>query len=332
VVQPTNQSLLGFEAQTKKPLRWFWGINHQTRATGFEAQTGKPSSSLVLRLNQETHNRFWVQTRRNRRHQFWGQTRENRRHWFWGQTRENRHYWFWGQTDKNRLSGFEAKPVTNRQPWFWGSTKKPALLISTCTVLTAHYTTPPLDCPATEYPNGATIPGPLHQVSYSCHDPRRCTPCRTCHLHTTRQANVILQTKQRQKKNKLKLSRIRIQSSPSQWLITIKPMNCPLGFSISPLMSPLTTKAQSLKFKSKTPWSIAKRPKKPRKAQEGNLEEGKLQKPANGMKNSKAKQNGKEELRKAQKSKKSSNQSKSSKSTLPLKSTLPNTLNASSPP
>jgi hypothetical protein len=30
------------------------------------------------------------------------------------------------------------------------------------------------------------------------------------------------------------------------------------GFSISPLMSPLTTKAQSLKFESKTPWSTAK--------------------------------------------------------------------------
>jgi hypothetical protein len=28
--------------------------NHQTVAAGFEAQTGKPSSTLVLRLNQET--------------------------------------------------------------------------------------------------------------------------------------------------------------------------------------------------------------------------------------------------------------------------------------
>jgi hypothetical protein len=44
----------------------------------------------------------------------------------------------------------------------------------------------------------------------------------------------------------------------------------------------------------------------PRKAQEGRLEEGKSQKPANGMKSGKAKQNGKEELKKAQKSKKSS--------------------------
>jgi hypothetical protein len=57
-------------------------------------------------------------------------------------------------------------------------------------------------------------------------------------------------------------------------------------------MSPLTTKAQSLKFKSKTPWSTARRPKKPRKAEECHLEDGKPQKPANGTKSGKAKQNG----------------------------------------
>jgi hypothetical protein len=72
-----------------------------------------------------------------------------------------------------------------------------------------------------------------------------------------------------------------------------------------PVMSSLTTKAQSLKFESKIPWSTARRPKKPRKAQEGHLEEGRPQKPTKGTKSGKAKQNGKE-LRKAQKSKKSS--------------------------
>jgi hypothetical protein len=53
--------------------------------------------------------------------------------------------------------------------------------------------------------------------------------------------------------------------------------------------------------------STARRPKKTRKAQEGHLEDGKPQKPANGMKSGKAKRNGKKELGKAQKSKKSSN-------------------------
>jgi hypothetical protein len=39
-----------------------------------------------------------------------------------------------------------------------------------------------------------TIPDSLHQVSYSCLDPRHCPPCHTCHLHSMRQANVILHT------------------------------------------------------------------------------------------------------------------------------------------
>jgi hypothetical protein len=80
-------------------------------------------------------------------------------------------------------------------------------------------------------------------------------------------------------------------------------------------MSPLITKAQSLKFESKTPRRTARRPKNSRKTQKGHLEEGKPQKPANDTKSGKTKQNGTKELRRAQKSK------KSSKSTLPLKST-----------
>jgi hypothetical protein len=41
-----------------------------------------------------------------------------------------------------------------------------------------------------------TIPGPLHQVSYSCLNAHHCSPCRTCHLHIMRQANTFLHTKQ----------------------------------------------------------------------------------------------------------------------------------------
>jgi hypothetical protein len=88
-------------------------------------------------------------------------------------------------------------------------------------------------------------------------------------------------------------------------------------------MSPLTTKAQSLKFKSKTPWSTTRRPKKPRKAQEGYLEEGNPQKPANDTKSGKAKQNGKEELGKAQKSKKSSKSAQKLKMNTPPKINSP---------
>jgi hypothetical protein len=53
VVQLTNQSLLGFEAQTKKLSRWFWGLNHQTRAASFEDQTGNPPPPW-----------FWVSTKK----------------------------------------------------------------------------------------------------------------------------------------------------------------------------------------------------------------------------------------------------------------------------
>jgi hypothetical protein len=57
-------------------------------------------------------------------------------------------------------------------------------------------------------------------------------------------------------------------------------------------MSPLTTKAQSLKFESKIPRSTARRPKKPRRDQEGHLEEGRPQKTSKSQKSGKAKQNG----------------------------------------
>jgi hypothetical protein len=57
----------------------------------------------------------------------------------------------------------------------------------------------------------------------------------------------------------------------------------------------LTTKARSLKFESKTPRSTARRSKKPKKAQEGHLEDGKPQKLTTGTKSSRSKQNDKEE-------------------------------------
>jgi hypothetical protein len=41
MVQPTNRSLLSFEAQTKKLSRWFWGPNHQTR-TVLRPKLGNP--------------------------------------------------------------------------------------------------------------------------------------------------------------------------------------------------------------------------------------------------------------------------------------------------
>jgi hypothetical protein len=144
----------------------------------------------------------------NCRYQFWGPNRETLHHLgFEAQPRdpppilrpnqEKTFHQFWGQTGENRPSGFDAKPLTNRRSWFWGSTKKHMLLVSICIVQTTHSVTQPPDRPAIEYPTYAIIPGSLHLISYSCHDPHRCPPCRTCHLHTTRQANMILHMKQR---------------------------------------------------------------------------------------------------------------------------------------
>jgi hypothetical protein len=175
VLRPDWETLARLASRRNKPsdldacptpssLRWFCGATDKPRnhCGDFEAQITKPELP-VLRPKPG-----------NPCHQFWGQTGRNCRNWFWGQTREN------------HPSGFEAKPLTNHPSWFWGSTKKPALLISTCTVQIAHSATRPLNRPVTEYPTCATIPSSLHLVSYSCHDPRCWTPCCTCHLYTTR--------------------------------------------------------------------------------------------------------------------------------------------------
>jgi hypothetical protein len=61
---------------------------------------------------------------------------------------KNRSHWFWGQTGRNH------------RLWFWGLTKKPALLISLCTVQTTHSVTWPLNHSATEYPTCAW-PSPI---------------------------------------------------------------------------------------------------------------------------------------------------------------------------
>jgi hypothetical protein len=105
--------------------------------------------------------------------------------------------------------GFEAQTDENPSGWFWGqTTDNPSTIVLR---LNQETHTPhlhvhdadrtrcprPLDRPATEYPTYKIIPGPLHQVSYSCHDPRHYTPCCTYHLHTMRQENMILQMKQR---------------------------------------------------------------------------------------------------------------------------------------
>jgi hypothetical protein len=119
----------------------------------------------------------------------------------------------------NLPTGFEVKLLTNRWPWFWGSTKKHVLLVSTYTVQTANNATRLLDRPITEYLTRATILSPLHQVSYSCHDPHR-----SCHAApatcTPRDKQMRFYKWNKDKGKTSEMSRIQIQTLACQWLIT----------------------------------------------------------------------------------------------------------------
>jgi hypothetical protein len=86
VAQPTNRSMLHFEAQTKKPSRWFWGANHQTRDAGFEVQTGNPPPP-------------W----------FWGSTKKPTAS-FEAKLGETVATSFEAKLEKTVATGFEAKP------------------------------------------------------------------------------------------------------------------------------------------------------------------------------------------------------------------------------
>jgi helix-turn-helix protein len=57
IAQPTNRSL----GTKQEIVVVILSTNHQTVVIGFELQTGKPST-LILRLNQETHTDFEVKS------------------------------------------------------------------------------------------------------------------------------------------------------------------------------------------------------------------------------------------------------------------------------
>jgi hypothetical protein len=93
-------------------------------------------------------------------------------------------------------------------------------------------------------------------------------------------------------------------------------------------MSPLITKAQSLKFESKTHEAQLE----DQKAKKSSRMPSRRRKTTKANKRHEKRQNDKEELRKAQKSKKRTKPKQKLKINTPLKSTPPNTLNACSPP
>jgi hypothetical protein len=139
---------------------------------------------------------------------------------FWGPNRETLHHLGFEAQPRNRppvLRPNRKKPSPPvlrsnwRKPseWFWGqTTHKLSTLVLRLNQETRASSLHVSDADRTRHhptsrPSGHRVPdlcdhpGPLHQVSYFCHGPHRCTSCRTYHIHTTRQANTILWTKQR---------------------------------------------------------------------------------------------------------------------------------------
>jgi hypothetical protein len=162
---------------------------------------------------------------------FGAQTKKLSR-WFWGSSHQTTDTGFEAQTRKPEATSFEVKlwetVIVVLRPNHWqivdlGFEAKlkahaPRLLVHG-TNHTQHH---PISQSSSHWVPDLclTIPNPLHQVCYSCHDPYHCPPCCTCHLHTTRQANAILHTKQRYTSRTIEMSQIRIQTSICKWLIT----------------------------------------------------------------------------------------------------------------
>jgi hypothetical protein len=158
VAQPTNRSLLDFEAQTKKTSRWFLCPNQENVV-------------VILRIKSPNHN-----------------------------------YQFWGPNRETRATGFEAKPKETK------TTDKPSTLVLR-----------------------------LNQETCATH----------LHMHGADRTRFSKRDKDKDKTTEM--SQIRIQTSPSQWLITIKPRNWSFSFSISPLMSSLTTNGTKFEVRIQDP-------------------------------------------------------------------------------
>jgi hypothetical protein len=178
---------------------------------------------------------------------FEAQTDEKLSEWFWGQTTHKPSQWFWGQiTDKPstlvlRLNQETYAPrlhvhsvdrtqrhLTSRSSGHWVSDLCDHLRFSAPGLLLLPQ--------SSSLPTMPYLPPAHHETSK--HD----------------------SPNEQDKGKTTKMSWIQFQTLPSQWLITIKPRNWQLGFSISPWWFHWQQKTQRLKFESKTPWSTTRRP------------------------------------------------------------------------
>jgi hypothetical protein len=209
----------------------------------------------------------------------------NRSCQFWGRNSKTLHHRFWGQTAENRLSDFKDKPRINCRHRFWGQTVttgfeiKPEKTVSVV-LMPNHWQTIDLGFEAQPRKLRSSSPHTWcrpHTVSpdLSIVWPPSTRPVRPSPVHCTRSPNpttIIVaachvtratytpRDKQSQFSKRYKdkgktteISCIRIQTSPSQLHITIKPRNIPLYFLISPLMSPLTIKDTKFEVRIQNP-------------------------------------------------------------------------------
>jgi hypothetical protein len=108
----------------------------------------------------------------------------------------NRHGDFVGQITKPELPVLRSKPGNPSTMVLRLSqeTRAPRLLVHGADYTQHH---PTSRSSGHQVPDLClTISDHLHQVSYSFLNPCCCLPCRTCHLHTTRQANTFLHATQ----------------------------------------------------------------------------------------------------------------------------------------
>jgi hypothetical protein len=248
----------------------------------------------------------------NRSPLYFGAQTKKLSQWFWGSSHQTTDTGFEAQTRKPEATSFEIKlgetVIVVLIPNHWQivdlgfeaklKTHAPRLLVHG-TDRTQHH---PISQSSGHWVPDLclTIPSPLHQVCYSCHDPCHCPPCRTCQLHTTRQANAILHMKQRYTSRTTEMSQIRIQTSIFKWLITYQTKVLITWLLNLPLDESIDNKKHKVWSSNPKPHETQLEDQKAKKSSRRSSRRRKNCKASKWCEKQQTKQDGKEELRKAQ--------------------------------
>jgi hypothetical protein len=212
----------------------------------FCGATDKPKPAWFWDPNQETVTMILMPKSPNRSCRFWIPNRETLHHISFEAQPRNRPPVFRPNREKPsplvlRPNWRKLSPLilrsNQRRPseWFWGqTTHKPSTLVLR---LNQETRAPRLHVHGVDRTRRhSTSRSSGHRVPDMCDHPRFSAPGlqllpQSSSLHAMPHLSPAHHETSKCEKNKMKLSRIRIQISSSQWLITIKPRNWPLGFS-----------------------------------------------------------------------------------------------------